>query len=229
MQGSIALAACAGIGIAMAASAGAPNVLGVGVSPVEVNGTIDRVTLGGGPITGSTIDRIQFTALDAGHYEFNVLSWEVAFDFGVPAGGPTGTATDVNGDGEIAFLDTHIRLFRHDGVLSSDDHVRGSDDEFVRNRAFADGSLYGYDSYLRVFLDPGDYVLAVGSYFLSTSSVIAGVNTFSSTYPATWDDGAQALLPSDHGDYRVTATYLPTPGSAALLAMAGLVGIGRRR
>ena len=62
---------------------------------------------------GSTVDHWTFTARSTGLVAIDVLSWEA----------PAGIATDLNGDGEIAFFDSVIYLFRDDGVLDASDFV----------------------------------------------------------------------------------------------------------
>lgn len=227
MKSLCALAALAGIAAASSASASAFHL---GPKAHVVDGTIFRVTPQAGEPDfdgASTVDRWYVTVDTAGVYSFNALSWEVLFPD--DDRGSMGTATDVNGDGEIAFIDTYLRLFRDDGDLSADDQVGKNDDRDDHAPAMADGSIYRYDSYLSLYLDPGQYVLAVGAYHMSIPDVLLDLDIDNNFYPVTWDDTLQDYLPSDHGDYRITMGLVPAPGAAALMALAGLSGLRRRR
>lgn len=217
------------LGVATASSAAASS-FHLGSKPIVVDGTILRVTPQAGEPDfdgASTVDHWHVTVDTAGVYSFNALSWEVQFAEGNDRG--SGFAVDINGDGEIAFVDTYLRLFRNDGDLSPDDQVGKNDDRFGHSPADADGSIYGYDSYLSLYLDPGQYVLAVGAYHMSIPDALLGLDVDNNYYPVTWDDMLQDYLPSDHGDYRITMGLVPTPGAAALMALAGLSGLRRRR
>lgn len=224
------LCALAALGAVTASSAVSASQIHLGAKPFVVDGSILRVTpqAGGPDFDGATtIDRWYVTVDTAGVYSFNALSWEVQFEEGDRGG--FGTAVDVNGDGEIAFLDTYLRLFRDDGDLSADDQVGKNDDREGHAPAMADGSIYRYDSYLSLYLDPGQYVLAVGAYHMSIPDVLLDLDVSNNYYPVTWDDILQEYLPSDHGDYRITMGLVPAPGAAALMALAGLSGLRRRR
>lgn len=225
MKSLCALAALVG---AAASSSVFASAIHLGSKPFVVDGSILRVTpqAGGPDFDGATtIDRWYVTVDTAGVYSFNALSWEVQFD----ANGVTGAATDVNGDGEIAFIDTYLRLFRDDGDLSKSDQIGYNDDRDNLGPANADGSIYGYDSYLSRHLEAGNYVLAVGAYRMSVADVLLDLDVDNNFYPVTWDDMLQDYLPSDHGDYRITMGLVPAPGAAALMALAGLAGLRRRR
>ena len=135
---------------------------------------------------------------------------------------------DVNGDGEIAFLDTYTYLFRNDGSLDATDFVMSNDDS---DFTFGDGSIHRYDSFLEADLAPGDYVLAIGSFFLSPDDAIDRFND-GNQYPF------DANGSSDHGDYQLTfggnvsvtgsltgLTRVPEPASL-LLGLFGLTLMG---
>ena len=135
---------------------------------------------------------------------------------------------DVNGDGEIAYLDTYTYLFRNDGSLDASDFIVSNDDS---DFTFGDGSIHRYDSFLEAELEPGDYILAIGSFFLSPEDAIDRFND-SSRYPL------DANGSSDHGDYQITfggnvsvtgsltgLTCVPEPASL-LLGLFGLTLMG---
>ncbi len=62
-------------------------------------------------------------------------------------------------------FDTYLYLLRNDGDLSVDDFITSDDDN---------GS--GLNSYIHITLAPGEYVAAVGDYYLGLNEVISGIN-----------------------------------------------------
>jgi hypothetical protein len=62
----------------------------------SLEGTIRAINDQAGARIGSTVDHWKFTARSTGLVAIDVLSWEA----------PSGIATDLNGDGEIAFFDS---------------------------------------------------------------------------------------------------------------------------
>lgn len=230
-------------------SAAAPALAGsVGpMSPLVVDGQIHRVDTGeiGDPSDdASTVDTIRFTVTSAGLHTIDILCWEVVFD-----GMGVGEAHDLNGDGLHRFFDSEIALFRDDGGLSADDviatngdsefphHDEGHDEAGGSARhnpgGHRDGSIFEFDSFLRIRLDPGDYVLAVGAFSLSVEDAIDGLNDTSpfnvGDYPLAWDELLGSLVASDEGDYRATIRLVPAPGGAALLAIGAAASLRRRR
>lgn len=137
----------------------------------------------------STVDYIYFTVNSAGPVTIDMLSVESDGDVDI----------DHNNDGEIAYIDPYIYLFRDDGSLDADDYIDENDDGPTGD----DGSTYSYDSYLSLPLEPGDYILAVGCYDLSLADAIGGTNYSTDyIYGPDWGSGSEF----DHGDYQVTFT-----------------------
>lgn len=184
-------------------------------------------------INDITHDYWYFT-VTGGTYSFDILSWE-----------PFGS--DVNGDGEYAFIDSMIWLYTDDGNLDGVDEIALNDDYFGTP---GDGSLSPLDSFLEIILAPGDYVLAVGT-CCTRDDFLDGVldgygpgdvygwneNGELTANFMSWNAGYQA-----HGDYQLTIegeglritqapNQIPEPATFALFGI-GLAGIGftaRRR
>jgi PEP-CTERM motif len=164
----------------------------------------------------TTVGIHRFTVNSPGSVTFDILSWEGA------GGSSTSPPTDINGDGEIAFFDAHIRLYN----ALTNALVMANDDS---DATFGDGSIYNRDAFMSANLAAGDYFLAVGSFDFNDADALSG-SAFG-TGPITWN-GASYVV-ADHGDYRLTVTgdvsEIPEPGAMALagLVLAG-VGLARR-
>lgn len=180
---------------------------------------------------GTTVDHWKITVNTAGVVKIDVLSWEHDSD---PNG--TGNDIDLNGDGEIAYFDSYIHLFTDDGSLDISDLIDSNDDDFTNT--YGDGSIYGYDSYLSLALGAGDYILAIGSFFLDANDAIGNSNFSSGDYPVTSDfDLDDVADRNDHGDYRITFNgdltvegaegTVPEPTSLTLWGL-GLLGCAIR-
>ena len=173
----------------------------------------------GNPI-GSTVDHLRFTIGSDGIVKIDILSWESDPISDAP--------TDVNGDGEIAFLDTYLYLFRDDGSLDSSDYITRNDDS---DETYADGSIWRTDSYLEMNLTAGNYLLAIGAYDLGIDEAILRENR-DLFYPIRCDiagpDCTSTATASDHGDYRVSFSSNVSLGDGKLPepAALGLLGFG---
>ena len=197
---------------------------------IVTSGNIFPVFGGGGGQTSTTVDHWGFTVNTAGTVVIDILSWEGA-----------GGGVDVNGDGEIAFFDPHIYLFRDDGMLGTGDIVASNDDP-SSSIGFGDGSITTHDSYLSESLATGNYILAVGAFSLSAAAAIAGDNPGGVDYPSTIVAGS--IVPNDHGDYQITWTgdititsdpgtaddmgVIPEPSTAIIWTLLGAIAIALR-
>jgi hypothetical protein len=142
---------------------------------------------------------------DGGHLIIDVLS-ELASN--------GHTYIDIDGDGKQTGLDVYIYLFKKDqsGNWAT---VAGNDDS---SAGTADGSSHGYDSYLSLNLEEGDYMLSVSNYNLSSSAAQSDRNN-AGRYPnggpyqisfntalefsAFPDNGNNNLYGSDHYNFYV--------------------------
>ena len=183
-------------------------------APLVVEGTINALSS-----NSCTVDYWNFTVDAPGTVTVDVLSMEIR---------PNGHTYDVNGDGEIAFIDPMIRLFSDDGHLDSGDLVATNDDS---SQTYGDGSIHYYDSYLSQYLGLGDYVLAISAYNLSVSEALSGVNYCASPYTTCFQR-------NDHGDYQITfdgiapeGADVPEPATLLLFGVgaAGLAVLRRRQ
>lgn len=190
-----------------------------------------------------TVDYINFTVggqrgESARNITFDVRSVEATQD------GPW-YGVDLNDDGEIAFIDSHIHVFRASPVRGSSklgEHLGSNDDDF--ENGFGDGTLYGFDSYLELALTPGDYVLAISTFNMSEAEARSGMNLVSGGPFTLETNPADEWSNFDHGDYFIRATddfrgatvfeqsgtiyVVPAPAAGAMIGLAGLA-FGRRR
>jgi len=183
--------------------------------------------------TVSTVDYLYFTVNSDDHITIDLLS--VEFDWN------TFNVFDVNGDGEIAFIDPYIYLFHDDGDLDGSDFIAGNDD-YSGPEGAADGSISALDSYLSLPLAAGNYILSVGTHYLG---LVAPTEINDASWgPYTAYDGDYNWYVHGHGDYRVTWTGdvtladggddgpspVPAPPAVWLLAfgLISLVGLRRR-
>ncbi|MDJ0866083.1 MAG: thrombospondin type 3 repeat-containing protein [Myxococcota bacterium] len=97
---------------------------------IQVTGDVDVSSFEGSLVYDSesesvSVDRHALTVHAAGDVVFDVLSWEQ--DDEPPSGGHAGAPIDVNGDGEIAFFEAEVFLFRDDGLLGEGDFIASWD------------------------------------------------------------------------------------------------------
>jgi len=184
-----------------------------------VSGTIYALQTPAGS-HGSTVDHWKFTVTEPNSLvDIDVLSWEEDLE---------GNYVDVNGDGESAFIDSYIRLFRDDGSLDVGDLIAENDGGFA---TLGDGSVHYLDSFISTGLDTGSYILAISSVFLTTSDAIGPTNPHGTSI-FTYDPSV-GLLPHDHGDYRITFTgdvVVPEPAThLGWILCAAAFGFGSLR
>ncbi len=190
--------------------------------------------------SASTVAQIPFTANSDGVVTIDVLSWEAdalgrdkdarrsIHTSRSPAGRGGGVnGIDLNGDGEIAFIDPVLFLFDSTNSLLA----MADDDDFSSPQGGGDGSISPLDPFLEIDLPAGDYLLAIGAFPLSEMDALDGVNN-QGEGPLTVEGGE--ITPNDFGAVRATVTgdvsvsVIPLPTPAAM-AGAGLLIVGARR
>lgn len=189
-----------------------------------VTGNLFEVLDAQGTRIGNTVDHWYFTVNSPGTVSIDTLSWESEWN------GSSYVWNDVNNDGEDAFFDPYIYLFTDDGSLDTGDYIARNDDSW---NTYADGSISDLDSYLSLNLSAGDYILAIGAYYLSAEDAIDQLND-GNYYPRDFA-GNQI----DHGDYQITfdgdvtlqQAVIPEPGTILLLGsgLLGLFALKRKR
>ncbi|KAJ0396456.1 hypothetical protein P43SY_003458 [Pythium insidiosum] len=177
--------------------------LGLAVCSAQVMLTPQRIVTE--TVSGSIFRRNDHVSVDQYVIEITAPSALVEFDVLSMETTDNVTFTDVNGDCDSAFIDSHIHLFnrRRDGslvlVASNDDE--GDDSSGFYGMGRRDGSLNTQDSYLLRRLPIGTYVLAVGRYPLSEASARVGrsIEAINSHSPYA----CQARR-ATYGNYRLT-------------------------
>ena len=170
----------------------------------------------------------------SGYYSFNYGLTEIhTFNFSVISSGDV-VIDALSWAMFNTFTDTQLRLFHNDGkALSSDNHIAENDDygydyNFGSGYEINDfnGSISTLDSFMDLFLEAGDYTVAIGGLWFSEDDANnrAGIGT-SYSDPFSIPNGAEYQL-DIIGDVRPT---VPAPGALALLGLGTFVGARRRR
>ncbi|MDQ7051424.1 MAG: DVUA0089 family protein [candidate division KSB1 bacterium] len=186
-------------------------LLASGAEAFIVSGSIIRLA------GGSSVDYIYFTVNSYGRVTIDTKSWEKDSEDRFNGNGITDEFVDVNGDGEIAFFNTHIYLFVDDGFLDASDLIASNDNS---TRTYGDGSISKNDAYLSRNLAPGNYILAIGAANFSLSEALSGFN--SGSFYAVGENFTKI----DHGDYEITITGDVTPGVIPEPTTFLLMGVG---
>lgn len=155
---------------------------------------------------GTEVDHWFFRQNSAGPVRIDIMAYEAQEG---PFERPIRTQ-DLNKDGEITLIDTYIYLFRDDGDLDESDEIAHNDGG---TGTYLDGSIYVSDSFLSLNLDPGEYILAIGSYVLTVENAVEGLNTDPYRggffYPLTVTNPLEGTHYGDteeydHADYTIT-------------------------
>ena len=187
-----------------------------------VSGTIFKID------AGTTVDYWRVDMPTAGTLTVDVLAYESTTNL-------LANGRDLNGDGEITFLDPDTSLFKYSGFpLKADDWILRCDDVGNSNgvcagtTGIADGSINNRDPYFTVNLAPGSYMYVLGDYRTTVDEGIARLNA-GDTIRNGGERGAYRITFSSDSAFAVTA--VPEPETyAMLMAGLGLMGfIARRR
>lgn len=166
------------------------KVMGMVILLLSINAHASLVT------TGTLVDNGLGAPIDywifstaGGEVTIDLLSWETS-PFGTDLEYQFANYREVNGDGEASFFDTFISLSTVGGSL-----VAENDDDLTFSDGFTDGSIFHYDSYLKIILDPGAYILSVSSFNDMLYTCQGPVNT---------QCGPDGPIQSSTGDYQIT-------------------------
>ena len=182
--------------------------------------------------------------------KFSVVSYStVILDIMSHEGPNPGTVTDLNGDGEYLYIDSHIYVFRDDGHLDYSDKIAENDDAIIGFPYDTDGSIARLDSYISQFFNAGNYIVAVTTHSGwenmsgSFSDFASGIRVggYTKGYDAVDGIGAYKGVGShltgaayrDHGDCKLTisgefVTVIPEPCSILLFVSGLICFIGSR-
>lgn len=199
------------------------SVLSAVVTPTHANtvvisGTINQVT------GGTSFDTWKINMQTSGTFTVDVRGYEASQSNIATAGYYT---SDLNGDGELTWLDPDTYLYKDDGQLDAVDAVVRCDDtanncpvyqngltdatspavvtSHLQTETFVDGSIhFRRDPWFNVNLAAGSYAYVVADYRLDPTEAAGGYNGFGGSAD-TFSAPSGFVSPIlDHADYQVT-------------------------
>ncbi|CUQ65428.1 VPLPA-CTERM sorting domain-containing protein [Candidatus Nitrospira inopinata] len=203
------------IGFSVLLGLGAGSVSSLHAATITLDGTIHRTT------GGTTFDIWRINMVSAGSFIVDVLAYEASQSNTTAAGY---VATDLNGDGELTWLDADTYFYRDTGgpILAADALVRADDINnntpvyyngltaatspvtlvsLSQAEGAADGSIhFRRDPAFVVTMQPGQYLYLIADYRLDPTEAQAGINTNDNFSPPT---GFVNPI-TTHADYRLT-------------------------
>ncbi len=204
-------------------------VLSLGAAPVGAAG----LNVGGYIVQGSQVDRWYFSIGQTTYMEFDVRAYEKDWCWGwTYAMFGTGYGDDR--------LDSHIYLFRVDGsYLASNDNcsIYPASGSFYECSKFGmtpkgygsyDASRSNYDSYLGLWLQPGEYMLSIGASYLGMADAWDGLKEndlrgYQGGYSLGFKAGGTVMpvvMPFQEW-LDLNANHAPLAGSASASPLAG--------
>jgi hypothetical protein len=185
---------------------------------LQVSGTLNQLTTG--PLIGTTFDIWKINMPTAGNFTVDVLAYEASQSNVTTVGYST---SDLNGDGELAWLDPDTYFYKDDGILHAADALVRCDDianncgvyqngltaatspvtvtTLTQAEGATDGSIhFRRDPAYNVTAAPGNYLLLIADFRLDPAEAEGGINTNDSFGPPTGFVGGI----TDHADYRFT-------------------------
>lgn len=203
----------------MCALAGVLLLSGSFIAPVQANtielsGTLNRLT------GGTTFDMYRINIQEAGSFTVDVLAYEASQSNVATA---DYTASDLNGDGELTWLDPDTYFYNDDGILHAADALVRCDDianncavyqngltaatspVTVTTRTQAEGAADGSIHFRRdpaynVTAAAGNYLFLLADFRLDPAEAESGINATDNFSPPTGFVGGI----TDHADYRFT-------------------------
>lgn len=185
---------------------------------LQFSGTINQVT------GGTSFDTWKFNVQTAGSFTVDVAAYEASQSNTATAGYYT---SDINGDGELTWLDPDTYFYKNDGHLDAVDALVRCDDTqnncavyqngltastspvavttHLQSETPVDGSVhFRRDPWFDVTIAAGDYLYLVADYLLSPAEAAGGYNGFGGSAD-TFSKPTGFVNPIlDHADYRVT-------------------------
>lgn len=165
----------------------------------------------------TTVDVFDFSISESSSVTFDALSW---------AQFPT-------------WVDTMLFVFDDDGMpLTQDNFIAYNDDfdgyDYGRGYDYVpdfNGSVSTLDSFFTLMMGPGDYTLAVASYFTDVSDIANGLSSPEGYIATSEEIEARGDGFVFSGEYLVDVFVdpIPVPSSMAMLGVAGLLATKRRR
>lgn len=185
---------------------------------LQVSGTLNKLTTG--PLLGTTFDTWKINMPTGGNFTVDVLAYEASQSNVATIGY---NAADLNGDGELTWLDPDTYFYKDDGILHAADALVRCDDianncavyqngladatspvtvtSLTQAEGATDGSIhFRRDPAYNVTAVPGNYLLLLADFRLDPAEAESGINTNDNFGPPTGFVGGI----TDHADYRFT-------------------------